>query len=933
MALEQSSLFRQNSVWKSVVGMWTEVTLAVGEVLWRQHASATELGFVLDGQLAVHIGDEEVATIGAGELVGESCAFVRGEVRTGTVVATTEARIATLGCAELRAIRESHTSVYDLLLDQALKESAARVSSTDERISALTRADRDAPSRPPSKFQNLWSRMTGGLGAEPPPILPTLRLLPVMRDASENQLLSLASTLKSRLVSKDTALFLEEDQGDTLFLVGSGSVRVLRAASDGGAYLLATLGRGSLFGTGALLGGGRRTASCVAEEDTWVHSMDRGAFERLDGEVGRLWREALLCAMRAQLLGADLLLAALKGRANWRQFGDEVSFDQLLAAAGSVLAWKHTEEPAPSLFTPEAYAPIVAEDPNKRRLIEYIRSQVIGANEALEMPYGLTRITYADYTASGRSLRCIEDFIQNEVMPLYANTHTEASGTGRQTTAYREDARRCVAEAVGATDDDAVIFVGSGATGAVHRAVEILNLRIPEDLDARWGLSGCIPADQRPVIFVGPYEHHSNILPWLHSIADVVVVEDDEEGRVDLADLERNLDLYADRPLKIGSFSAASNVTGIVTETAPVAILLHRHGALSFWDFAAAGPYTEVAMNQQVDGPEGHLAYKDGVFLSPHKFIGGPGTPGLLVLKRNLIQNTVPSVPGGGTVALVTPEDTVYWDHAEHREEGGTPAILESIRCGLVFRLKDEVGVETIESLESAMVQRAIETWSSNPSIRVLGSPRAKRLSIVSVMVRHGNRYVHNNFIVTLLNDLFGVQARGGCSCAGPYMHRLLGVGPSTSRKYVEAVRQGRLSLKPGWARVNFNYFISATEFDYIVETMDLVARHGWAMMGDYDFDTTSGQWLSKTGTPHEPMRLTNVRFSSGQMAYPSRHACLPESVLADQLTRGRDILLAAVEAASSVRTPVELMDDAYEQLRWFVLPHEVLGQKPTVNE
>jgi selenocysteine lyase/cysteine desulfurase len=445
-------------------------------------------------------------------------------------------------------------------------------------------------------------------------------------------------------------------------------------------------------------------------------------------------------------------------------------------------------------------------------------------------------------------------------------------------------------------------------------------------------LSRCIPADQRPVVFVGPYEHHSNILPWLHSIADVVVVEDDEEGRVDLNDLERNLKQYADRPLKIGSFSAASNVTGVVTETAPVAITLHRHGALSFWDFAAAGPYTEVAMNQQVDGPDGHLAYKDAVFLSPHKFIGGPGTPGLLVMKRKLIQNTVPSVPGGGTVSLVTPEDTVYWDHAEHREEGGTPAILESIRCGLVFGLKHDVGVETIEALETAMVHRAIELWSANPSIRVLGSPRAKRLSIVSVMVRHANRYVHNNFIVTLLNDLFGVQARGGCSCAGPYMHRLLGVGPSTSRKYVEAVRQGRVSLKPGWARVNFNYFISSTEFDYIVQTMDLVARHGWALMGDYDFDTISGQWLHKAGTPHEPMRLTDVRFSSGQIAYPSRHTRLPESVLADHLTRGRDILLEAVEAAPSARVPFLSVDEAYERLRWFVLPHEVLGEEPATT-
>src|SRR5512144_2527553 len=309
-------------------------------------------------------------------------------------------------------------------------------------------------------------------------------------------------------------------------------------------------------------------------------------------------------------------------------------------------------------------------------LIETIRGAVIGDDEAVMGPYGLRRVTYADYTASGRSLTFVEDYIREAVLPLYANTHTESSGTGLQTTRFREDARSIIRESLGGNRAaHAVIFCGSGSTAAINKLVDVLNLRLPADLDDRYGFRSSIPAGERPAVFIGPYEHHSNELPWRESIADVVTIPEDADGRIDLAALERALVAHADRPLRIGSFSAASNVTGIISDTRAISILLHRHGALSFWDFAAAAPYVEVELSPHRSGPDAELDYKDAVFISPHKFIGGPGTPGVLVARRELFPNRVPTVPGGGTVAYVNPTEHVYLTDPEHREEGGTPAI------------------------------------------------------------------------------------------------------------------------------------------------------------------------------------------------------------------------------------------------------------------
>jgi len=554
------------------------------------------------------------------------------------------------------------------------------------------------------------------------------------------------------------------------------------------------------------------------------------------------------------------------------------------------------------------------------RLIETIRASVIGADQALETPFGLRRSTYADYTASGRCLDFIEDFIRYEVMPLYANTHTETSATGLQTSRFRQEAREIIRQAVGAGPRDAVIFCGSGATGAIARMIAVLGLALPADLDARHALTARIPAAERPVVFIGPYEHHSNELPWRESIADLVVIDEDADGCIDRGHLERALQRWEHRSFKIGSFSAASNVTGIESDTRAVTRLLHRYGALAFWDFAAAGPYLDVEMSP----PDDPLAAKDAVFLSPHKLPGGPGTPGVLVAKRSLFRNSVPAVLGGGTVSYVNSREQLYHEDPEVREEGGTPAILGSIRAGLVFQLRQAVGGDRIREREHALTRRAIERWEANPGLVILGSHSAPRLSIVSFLVRHHEGFLHHNFVVALLNDLFGIQARGGCSCAGPYGHRLLHIDLDTSHAFESEVLIGCEGIKPGWVRVNFNYFVSEAELEFVLDAVDFVAARGWALLPLYRFDPRSGRWWHRDGSPDPPRSLGRIRYDSGRMTYPSRHVREPESALDDYLERAAGIA-DACEARFAAESPqaLELGRD-FEKLRWFTLPAEV---------
>jgi selenocysteine lyase/cysteine desulfurase len=550
-------------------------------------------------------------------------------------------------------------------------------------------------------------------------------------------------------------------------------------------------------------------------------------------------------------------------------------------------------------------------------LLARIRESVIGDDQVVPGPYGPRRVTYADYTASGRALSFVETFIATQVLPRYANTHTESSGTGLATTRLREDARATIHRAVNGDETTAVIFAGSGSTGAIDRLIGILGLRIPSALEDRYHVERHIPDEQRPVVFVGPFEHHSNELPWRESIADVVRIGEDSDGHVCQDTLAARLREYAHRPLLIGSFSAASNVTGILTDTAGISSLLHEHGALALWDFAAAGPYVDIDMQAHEEQP---LAYKDAVFLSPHKFVGGPGTPGVLVVRRDLLTNRVPDVVGGGTVAYVNPAEHRYLDDPVHREEAGTPAIVESIRAGLVFGLKQAVGTAVIRAHEDDYVARAIQAWSSEPGIEVLGNTSAERLSIVSFVIRRPDgRYLHHNAVVALLNDLFGIQARGGCSCAGPYGHTLLGIDVERSHAYEREIEHGCEGIKPGWVRVNFNYFIAEQVFTFVVRAVAFVARHGHRFLVDYDFDPTSGIWRHREGPSEPPLRLTDVTYDAeGRLRYPHHDDRAPVTVLEQYLHEAER---QAQDRADDTQDDTGGLSDDFEALRWFALP------------
>ncbi|MCL4104522.1 UNVERIFIED_CONTAM: hypothetical protein GTU68_047484 [Idotea baltica] len=549
-------------------------------------------------------------------------------------------------------------------------------------------------------------------------------------------------------------------------------------------------------------------------------------------------------------------------------------------------------------------------------LIKLIRDSVIGSEHGIKTSFGLKPLVYADYTASGRSLSFIEDYIRDRVLPFYANTHTETSFTGAQTTALREQARQEVRKAVNAGVEDKVIFAGSGATSAIHKLLDILNLRLPYDLAKRYQLQQYIPAQERPVVFIGPYEHHSNELPWRESIADVITIPLTAAGQIDLDYLQQQLQLFSHRPLLIGSFSAASNVTGLKSDVGRVTAMLKAQGALAFWDYAAAGPYIEINMNGE------HPL--DAVFLSPHKFVGGPGTPGILIVKKHLVNNTVPAMVGGGTVKYVTPEDHLFTDDIERREEGGTPAIVETVRAGLVFKLQQEVGVSRIEQLEHNFASAALARFSPNPKLQIMGDQDRPGLSIMSLRFKHGSKDLHYGFVVSLLNDLFGIQVRGGCSCAGPYGHSLLAMDMEYSRAIELEIAAGNMIMRPGWVRLNFNYFIDEQEFEYLLRAIELVAEHGWRMLPFYHYDSVAGVWCYQGRRMCLPEDLSAFTFSDLPV-FPSERRTARMS-FASQIELAHTELLRDDRAGP--RSAVKL-NDRCESLRWFVLPQDVAIDLP----
>ncbi len=482
-------------------------------------------------------------------------------------------------------------------------------------------------------------------------------------------------------------------------------------------------------------------------------------------------------------------------------------------------------------------------DEEEKEFRKVLQGRTIGSSATFETPFGRKRIAYFDYIASGRLFKDVEDELNEKVLPYMANTHTESTYTGRLMTKYFHQAQRRICSYVNGCHRDAVIFTGSGCTGAINQLVRVLGIRLPEQLDDKFSLKSKMPEDARPVIFTSLMEHHSNDLAWRETIGDVVYVGFDRDGRISVADLDSKLCEYARRPYKIGAFSAGSNVTGITSDTYELAKTLHRHGALAFFDFAAAGPYLEIDMNPSRPGdPDSGLAYKDGVFISTHKFTGGPRTPGLLIAKKALFTNKVPSQPGGGTVLYTSQWDHCYLADIEARESGGTPPIIQAIQAGLVFDLKHRIGIERMRDIEHGYMERALNHLRGNPDITVLGKQGVEGLAIISIVVKGA----HHSLVTALLNDKFGIQARAGCMCAGPYGHELLGIDRTVSDQIRRQLKDGHIGIKPGWVRISFSPVTSEEDFRTLLEGVDFVAANWRSFQDRYRIMDETGEAVYK---------------------------------------------------------------------------------------
>lgn len=454
---------------------------------------------------------------------------------------------------------------------------------------------------------------------------------------------------------------------------------------------------------------------------------------------------------------------------------------------------------------------------------------LIGEGVFFDGPLGRKELIYADYVASGRALRQIEDFVLEEVLPYYANSHTEASHCGSFMTRLREEARLEIACLCGADDAYATVFTGSGATAGINRLVHLLGVSDTANKQT-----------DTPLVVIGPYEHHSNILPWRESGAEVREIGEAAYGGPDLVQLEAVLKSAGRDRLIVGAFSLMSNVTGIITDADPVTRLLNRYGARSVWDCAGSGPYLPIDMSIGTD------AQKDAVVVSPHKFPGGPGASGVMIVRKAVAARGTPVFPGGGTVRFVSPWRHDYSEDLATREEAGTPNVIGDIRAALVFLVKDAIGQEMLDCRHNELRARALAIWKDNPAIEILGNPEAESvLPIFSFRVRDqaNGGYIHQQLITRMLSDAYGVQARGGCACAGPYAHRLLGF----EQEHSDALRQNILSgdemQKPGWTRLNLSALMSDEKAGKVINAVNELALNPYPLCQSYECDETTARF------------------------------------------------------------------------------------------
>ena len=471
---------------------------------------------------------------------------------------------------------------------------------------------------------------------------------------------------------------------------------------------------------------------------------------------------------------------------------------------------------------------------------QQFRNHIIGIDQEFVSPFGIQKIIYTDWTASGRLYRPIEEKMMNDFGSFVANTHTETTVSGTVMTLAYHKARHIIKHHVNANDDDVLITDGTGMTGVVNKFQRILGLKVPENLKKYTQ----IPQEHKPIVFISHMEHHSNQTSWLETIADVVVVPACEKGLFCLDNFKDLLKKYADRSIKIASITSCSNVTGIKTPYHEVAKLMHQNNGLCFVDFACSGPYVKIDMH-----PEDPESYLDAIFFSPHKFLGGPGTTGVLVFNKKLYRNMVPDNSGGGTVSWTNPwGEHKYIDNIEDREDGGTPGFLQAIKTALAIQLKEQMGIENILKREHEIVDYIFSELGTISNIKILAGQHQDRLGVISFYIED----LHFNLGVKILNDKFGIQTRGGCSCAGTYGHYLLNVDEVTSHHLICQIDSGDLIQKPGWIRMSIHPTTTNAEIQFVCESIKALALHHEEWKKDYQYNKDSNEFLHHNAQPYE---------------------------------------------------------------------------------